>query len=304
MGEMVGNGHLDGCSPVADKGVFVAVKALSKHIKYKSASDVVRLYPLGDLHLGHVLFDEDLFKETVAKIADDPLAVWIGLGDMTECITRNDFRHMESSYAPFLHGEDDVVQVQRKRLLKLLTPIASQCIGYLEGNHELKLRQKDGRDIYQSVVEALISEGAEPPIALGAQGFVRLYLQRHTRTGRKAESWAYTVYARHGFGGGRLEGSLPLKLGRLLKSYLADLYLFGHHHREVLLRGHRVSMKVGSDEIQGTDVFMLGTGSFLKGYDETGKAEVYSESAGYSPLTIGAPTILITPDNRQVQVVI
>lgn len=279
------------------------MRSFSKKVPYKSRSDIITVYPLGDLHLGHVLCAEDAFRETIEQIASDPLAYWIGLGDMTECITRKDFRHLESHYAEWLHGEDDVIEVQRKRLIKLLEPIAPKCLGYLRGNHEDKLLQHDGRDIYHSVAEELIKMGATAPLGLGTQGFVRLYLQRINRL-RTSDSWPVIVYATHGWGGGRLEGSLPLKLGRLLKSYHADLYLFGHHHRAVPLRSHRVSMKTASDELQGLDVYAIGTGSFLRGYDPNQEGEVYSESKGYPPQPLGCPVIEIVPDKRSIRVTI
>ncbi len=299
MGQMVGDRYLDGRSPVADKGVLADMKALSKHIRYESRSDVIRLFPLGDLHLGNGLAGEDELKEVVEEIASDPLAYWCGMGDMIECITRKDFRHLESQYAEFLWGEDDVVWAQKKRLLKILRPIAPKCLFYLEGNHEQKLRQHGGRDAYHSIVEELIKDGADPPIALGAQGFVRLYMKRKDQT-----SWSIVIYATHGWGGGRLEGSLPLKLGRLLKSYDADLFLFAHHHRQVPLPAHRVGMKTRGDKLSATNVYVVATGCFLKSYDITGEKEVYAESMGYPPLTIGCPIISITPDKKRINVTV
>ena len=283
---------------------------VSKYVNYRSRSDVVRIHPLGDLHLGNRICDEELFQEAVAEIEEDPLARWIGMGDMTECITRKDFRHVESSYAEWLWGVDDIIEAQRKRLVGLLKPIANKCLAYLWGNHEEKLLSKEGRDIYHSVAEELVAAGAEPPLTLGSQGFVRLYLQRQVNRsilrswGQAADSWEFVIYATHGWGGGRLEGSLALKLGRLAKSFGAHVFLCGHHHRKTLISQQFWKPKVGADEVELITQYMVGTGSFLPSLDESNDAEVYSEAKGYPPLPVGYPVIEIKPDKHRVRVVV
>lgn len=282
------------------------MKCFTKRIPYQSRSDVIKIYPLGDLHLGHRLTREDLFQEIVAQIAKDPLSFWIGMGDMLEAITRKDLRHLESHYAEWLWGEDDVIKAQQARLLELLNPIAPKCLGYILGNHEESLLRREGRDTYYVITEWLVSKGSEPPITLGTQGFVRLRLQRRRLTmpfkKKSYASWTVILQASHGHGGGRLPGSAALKLGRLATTYDADIFLMGHLHRKQLIQAQRVGMKTGSDDLETRNIYALVTGSFLPGFDIEQQTEVYSEIKGFPPQPLGCPIIEIKPDKHSVRV--
>ena len=45
------------------------------NVPYKTG-DVFSLYPIGDVHLGSVNCDKDLFDATIKRIRDDPKALW------------------------------------------------------------------------------------------------------------------------------------------------------------------------------------------------------------------------------------
>ena len=118
-----------------------------------SRSDVFRLYPLFDVHLGSVACDEVHFRRVVAEIEADDNALWIGGGDYAEFITSKDWRFDARTLAPWITIKDlgDLAAAQRDRFAKIVRPIAHKCLMFLEGNHELSIRKHYERDIYREL---------------------------------------------------------------------------------------------------------------------------------------------------------
>ena len=65
-----------------------------------SRSDVFRLVPIGDVHLGAAACDESRLVEVVKGIAADDRAYWVGLGDYCEFINMQDRRFDARTLAP------------------------------------------------------------------------------------------------------------------------------------------------------------------------------------------------------------
>ena len=69
------------------EGVLQTLKVAKK---YKRSDPIRHLYFLGDLHLGVNACAENKIKEAVRTIKDDPLALWIGMGDYADFVTPGD----------------------------------------------------------------------------------------------------------------------------------------------------------------------------------------------------------------------
>lgn len=274
------------------------MRVITHSIRYSSRGDIVRITPLGDIHLGNALCDEKLLRETVAEIEADPLHYWGGMGDYGDFINRSDRRHRESHLAPWLHGVDDLSTAQIDRIVEILGPIKDKCLWLVRGNHEDLIHKKYEHDVYAELCRRL-GACVERPLEIGYRGFVRVRLHRG-----RARGGTFTVvfYIHHGYGGGRLEGAKALKLGRLPKSWRADIYLYGHSHVKYALPAHAVEPARGADKLVGRDLWLLMTGTFLRSYDVEGKLEVYSEEKDFPPTAIGVPEIRITPDKGRIRV--
>lgn len=255
------------------------------------------IYPIGDIHLGAAACDEQALARVISKIKSDDYAYWIGMGDMTDGIGRNvgDKRSAEASLAKWLHGEPRIFERQRERLIETVKPIAGKCIGLLMGNHEESVLNRLGQDMYIAVASELSKEaGHDRNLALGYSAFIRLRIRRPAtnRTTGGASSVPITIYAHHGYGGGRKAGGKALKLEDQVMKADADIYLFGHVHGDVSIRGERMYMSTGG-KLQRRMYVATVTGTYLKTILDDGMSS-YSESHGYNPTPIGSPEIAIT----------
>lgn len=287
------------------------MRAITWDIRQTKTDEEFRLYPIGDTHLGARLSDEIALKATVNNIKDDPNARWIGMGDYTDSIGRNvgDKRSAESGLAPWLLGEMKIYERQRDRFKEFFTPIADKCIGMLTGNHETAALRHQGVDMYYALAEHIQNAaGHSVPLALGYLGFVKLrfrYLSdnskvRETRNGGMSSA-PFTIVAHHGWGGGRKAGAKALKLEDMTRMYDADIYLMGHVHFELPLKGNRIAMNQSGKLIEKRWVSLM-TGTYLRGHSLNDEYPTYAEEAGYPPTTIGSPVITIMPTTGKLSV--
>lgn len=277
------------------------MRVISHDLEYSSRSDVLRIIPLGDIHLGHALCDERLLNDWVNEIAADPNCYWGGMGDMAEFINRSDWRADESQRAKWLWGEADLVKAQVEKLRQMLAPITDKCLWLVRGNHEDSILKKYERDAHYEVCRALGACEAKP-LDLGYRGFVRLRCKRtKVGTGRHS-TWTMVLYVHHGYGGGRLEGAKALKLGRLPKAYQADVYLYGHSHARMAQVQQVLRPAPKADNLEAINIWEAMTGSFLKSYDAKGQVEVYSEAQDFPPQMVGPIEILVQPDKHEIRV--
>ena len=272
------------------------MRHISPEIVYSSRTSTIDIMPIGDVHLGHANCDETLLKEAVERIRSKRNTYWIGMGDMMECIWRKDKRHVESCYAPWLWGQDQVLRAQRERLNKYLKPIARKCLGYLWGNHEMYAQQKLGAEVYPAFLGELDKDTG---LSLGIHGFITLKLRRASN-GNDVQN--YHIYAHHGYGGGNLAGSKALKLERLPARYDASLYLMGHMHATHVLSGLRTYPPNKGGGIQQRQWRAACTGSFLRTIVEG--QEMYAEAKGLTPLPVGYPVVTITPATLETRVTV
>lgn len=271
------------------------MRCITKVVEHDSRSDVFRIIPIGDCHLGHIATDERLLQRTIDDIKESENTFWIGLGDIVDGIGRMDKRHREESLAKWCHGTNRVFKEQRDRAVEMFRPIGSKCIGYIKGNHEEYL-EASGVDLYYSVLEGIIDNDDESQtvptesLALGMSGFIMLKFRRDGEG--KGGTQAIVIYAHHGAGGGNLMGALALRLERLPASYDADVYIIGHAHK----KASQITRKVFIDRsgnIQEKDLWACSTGSFMR--ESVESTTIYPERSMMKPQSLGSVEIDLRP---------
>lgn len=186
-------------------------------------------YHITDVHLGHIACDEPMLRRDIQRIADDPLATWGGGGDIIDAINHIDPRFKMANLAEWV--KKDTIQSQINRAVSYLKPIMDKCLYFLTGNHEEKVYDKTGHDVYALLLDKLTDSDLDwqRRIALRWEGFIKLTFRRGTPDQRFNGSVLW-LYVHHGAGAGRKKGAPALRAEDIMGRYQADLYLVGHRH--------------------------------------------------------------------------
>jgi len=264
------------------------LRCITRTIEHDSRSDVFRIIPIGDTHLGHIATDEKLVQRTIDRVKE-PDTYWIGLGDICDSIGRTDKRHTEESLAPWCHGVNRVFKQQRDKAVEMFQPIGDKCLGYIMGNHEEKL-EAHGTDLYYSVLEGIVDNDDES-LAMGMSGFLVLKFQR-SNGDRKGGTQTFVFYLHHGAGGGRKMGSKAIRLEDLPSSYDADIYIMGHTHTKLAFPAQRL-VPTRTGKLKERELWLCNTGGFMRNTVES--TTTYSERAMFKPLPLGSIEIELRP---------
>lgn len=265
------------------------MRCITKVIEHGSRSDVFRIIPIGDTHLGHTAVDEELVRRTVEKVKEDN-TYWIGLGDTVDGIGRMDRRHREESLAKWCHGTNRVFDKQRKYAAEVLGPIGNKCLGYVKGNHEEYL-ETTGIDLYLSTLEDIVGEDSAGQLAIGMSGYIILKFPRLSGD-KRGGTQTYTIFVHHGAGGGQLIGSKAIKLERLPATYEADIYIIGHTHTKIAFPTQRI-VATRNGKLETRDQWLCNTGGFMHGAVED--TSIYSERKMLKPQSLGSVEIELRP---------
>jgi len=174
----------------------------------------VRLYPLGDLHIGHKAFQRSLFREKVREILADPAGLCVLTGDLIENVTR--------SSVGDIFAELEIVnpQDQCDEAIAELRPLKDRIIGSVQGNHEWRTPKDMGLDPMK-----YISMGLEIPYWRDAA-----ILSLAVGLGNNWRPVLYTIYLSHLSGGGSTDGGKVNALSKTSKVAIVDVSIGGHTH--------------------------------------------------------------------------
>ena len=211
------------------------MKVINYAVPLEGRNASVRLYALGDVHLGAANCAERELIRLIDLIAADENAYWIGGGDCTDAIILNDTKRFDVNTLPnwMLVGNPrtiksrigDILFAQRERFVDLTRKIHSKCIGMIEGNHEYSIFKYHNHDHMSMLCDQI---GADN---LTDCAFIRMQFRRKSKTEDATLSTrSVTIFICHGHGGGRTAGAEPNKLARLASDKDVDILLTGHSH--------------------------------------------------------------------------
>lgn len=189
--------------------------------------ETFRIWPISDTHLGSNDVDEEMLREHVEQINQDPNARVIFLGDVGDLIDWRDKRFQagmwQERYLDAMHAEGGIPSETVAHALEIFQPIRKKIWCWLSGNHEYTVRSKYDREIGSEIAGAL---GVE---YLGYGGFLRVQWKRKSSKANGAEH--VTVFdLHHGWQGGRTSGAKVNQLEKHLGESDADMVLRGHSH--------------------------------------------------------------------------
>jgi len=208
---------------------------LESTINCKSRSDRIEIFPFFDLHIGKYNCDEDAIKKQIAEIirrSEMPnrhVRTFFGGDNMNSIKAVGDKRFDFGELADwFVKGSasnvkerlSDICGQEIDRFCELFDPIKHLTLGAMYGNHEKAMKTRNNTNVHEVMCQRM--------------GFVNLtdecLIVLHLKRGKKT-SQTVTIYARHGYGGGRTPGAEANKLERLVNEWeCADVCLSGHTH--------------------------------------------------------------------------
>jgi predicted phosphodiesterase len=192
-----------------------------------SNKDTFRIWPISDTHLGAADCDEELLKQHIEEINQDPHARIIFLGDVGDLIDWRDKRFQAGMwperYMDAMHAEGGIPSETVAHAVELFQPVRKKIWCWLSGNHEYTIRGKMDREIGSEIAAQL---GVE---YLGYGGFLRVAWKRNSS--KAAGGQHVTVFdLHHGWQGGRRSGAKVNQLELHLSESDADVVLRGHSH--------------------------------------------------------------------------
>lgn len=228
------------------------------------------LYPFGDAHIGSEAHDEGKWQEWIAHFKSRKDTSIIGTGDFLNSALKTSVSEA--------YDETKTVGKAKRQLRSDLRPIASRIDLLLPGNHEARIYRAVGDCPIEDVADAL-----EAPYARSAALIAYTVGQVE-----------YTVYVRHGKGGGAV-GARATRLQKQSQTVFADVYVSGHTHSQLAFPEEIFVYDSEQQKVVRRRRYFVSAGSFVR-------YEHYAAESGFAPLKLGAPRIRLDGERFDIHV--
>lgn len=259
--------------------------AQTRDVLFKSRTDRMRLWFIGDIHDGARGSDTEMVQRVVKAIAGDPLARWVSVGDLVDAVTILDEKRFEGRCLADWITKDHLTNLplnQADHVIDLLSPIAPKCLGLVSGNHEETQVRKHNVDL-----TAYIAGRLRAPYLL-YEGMIPLRIKR-----AKDHSFRVRVVILHGHTMSRTLGAKANALERATDIFEGvDVVGMGHCHTKLSIPVERISFDNLDRRVVASKTLGIMTGSFLKGYMEGSPS--YVEKAALRPASLGPMAVDIS----------
>jgi len=249
-------------------------------VNKKSEADWISLHFIGDIHVGQGNHNREQFLERVKTIQNDPLAIWMGMGDYGDHIYYSDPRFdINSMDASITIGDlrQGILEQVRKFCIDI-EPIKNKCIGISTGNHEETIQKKHHVDPSREIAYRI-----NVPYA-GYCSLTRIHIQGGGRR------HSVVLFAHHGYGAGRRHGAQINKIEDAMRiAPSADIYAMGHVHGKVASTLDVIDISAMGKMITKQRAFIV-TGSYMDTYRQGILS--YAEKSMYTQAGLGATTLL------------
>jgi len=250
---------------------------------FDSVHENIELYVLGDLHLEDKHNNIKQFEKWRNEVLAQENRYVITNGDLIDNATRDS---CGDTFSAKLTPSEAI-----NRMVELLEPIKHRIIAMTEGNHEARTYKKEG---------ILITERISRELGLKdiySEGAYLLFLNVGKNRGRETHQTVYSVYGKHGSGGGAKEGAKINRLVAMSETQDADLYLHSHTHVPIITKNsfyrsdyrHKMSVEVVHTFVN-TNAFLNFGG--------------YGESFGFKPAARDYPKIILHGREKDIKVIL
>lgn len=246
----------------------------------------VELYILSDLHIGDKLANEKEINRLIDEINSQENRFVIVNGDILNMAIKDSISDIyEEKYNPN-EAIDEAVAI--------LSKIKDRILIITEGNHELRVGKKDGILIMYQVAKRLFNEDAQNKYSKGAYLIFLSFGKNQRRDCRKT---VYSIYGKHGTGGGRTIGGKANRLEEMMAIVDADIYIHSHTHIPLTFRHNFIRTDYRNRKITIVEKLFVNSNAFLN-YGG------YGEDYGYKVASIKCPKIILQGNERRAECII
>lgn len=236
-----------------------------------TALDEVRIYILGDLHIGSKKFNLKQFNERISTIVNDDKGRVILLGDLINNSTKTSVGDVYSE--PLSPME------QMKLAVNLIKPIKDKIIAVVSGNHERRSYKTEGLDLTYFLA-------AELGLVDKYNYTSDLLLIKYGSTSN-GKAYNISLYCTHGDGnGGKLIGGKANGLSKRGQIVNADIIVTGHTHTPIVFSEASYLIDKRHTSVNLHNQLFVNCGASLD-YEE------YAEMVGMRPSSTSQPVITL-----------
>lgn len=251
------------------------------HVDLGSDIDTLELYPLSDVHIE----DKSHNSKALLKWREEVLAsknrYVILNGDLINNATRDS---VSDVYGATMSPNEAI-----NFLVEFLKPIKDRILSVVTGNHENRTSKSSGVDIMERVCRELGLEDKYSPTA------INLFISFGKSQGRACRKQIYSVFHRHGSGGGRKVGAKANQLEDMMNIVDSDLFLMSHTHQALTFKKSFYRVDYRNRKLTPVEKVFVNTNAWL-GY------EGYSVSHGYHPPSLKYPVVYLKGEEKEIEV--
>lgn len=241
----------------------------------------LNIYLLSDVHWEDSLCNrKKLFQWRDEVLSAENNFVIIN-GDIINAATRNSVSDVYSSKASPDRALDEVSDFIRPLV------DANRVLAIIDGNHEKRVAKESGIKLMKRLSREL---GIEE---LYAEEAYMLFLSFGQSQGRDCRQMVYSVYGRHGSGGGKKAGGKVNSLSDMQLVIDADIYVMGHTHMPVIFPSTYYRVNYRNRKVTPVEKMFVNTNAFL----DYGS---YGEEQGFSPTAIRWPVVILSGKERHI----
>jgi len=249
--------------------------------------DEAIIFPLADTHIGEHLIDGKRLTQWQEEVMNTENGLVIVNGDIVNNATRNSVSD--------IYNELLTPNQQIDRAVKLLEPIKDKIIVLTDGNHEARTYKSDGILLMDRVAKELYGQ------EIGSQKYVNgaylVYIAFGRNNGRDSRKTVYSVYGKHGAGGGKRTGAKANRLEDMLNTVNADIFLHSHTHQPIGFKLASYAVNYRDRNVIYKEHLFVNTNAFLR-YGG------YGEEQGFRPASTAYPKIYLNGNHREMKVLI
>lgn len=246
--------------------------------------ETLEIYILADTHIGDKLFDRKLVDRFIKHVLGAENRYVIINGDIVNNATKSS---ISFDYAHELSPDESIDYT-----VELLKPIKDRILVATEGNHEARTARGDGILLIKRICRELGIEHVY------SQGAYLLFVSFGKSRGRDDRYVIYTIYGKHGSGGGTRIGSKANKLEDMFKVVpTADIFVHSHTHEPISFKTESIESNCRYKTYSIKEHLFVNSSAFLS-YGG------YAEEKGYRPVSTSYPRIILSGTERRAQVLI